>query len=424
MLGRTAVLLTMALWAVVATGFAEPATSAAPSVANATASKSAKASTDSTHFVTASILTVSPGAAVYSVFGHTAIRMQCPSKGLDYCFSFESEPTFDYYLRFFAGKANATFVAIPTVDYLSEYEAEGRGVTQYELNLTPHEKQELWRSLDEDMVEGPHRKFNLLQNNCTSMSMFEVESILQDEYIDFGKMPAPMYYNNGKGIEYLSRRSPWAQFLFMMFIGSEADDDWSVENKISPELMASVLNHSVIRNTDNKNISRPTLTGNSKVLLPLRNTYAEISPFTPNRVFGALLVISAIILLLVEVLCKEDNAAIKKHVAWNVFAVVYFFISIFLLFVTTVSGLFGVHWNWLLIPFSVIPFFVCLAFRKKQYYNKVYIFYAVVLALFICIVPWLTCQLMLAHYLIVGTMCLLCLSHYLRLQAAPVVNKR
>lgn len=424
MLGRTAVLLTMALWAVVATGFAEPATSAAPSVASATASKSAKASTDSTHFVTASILTVSPGAAVYSVFGHTAIRMQCPSKGLDYCFSFESEPTFDYYLRFFAGKANATFVAIPTREYLSEYKAEGRGVTQYELNLTPHEKQELWRSLDEDMVEGPHRKFNLIQNNCASMSLIKIESILQNEYIAFGKMPAPLTLVNGEYLKYESRLSPWAQFLFTTFLGAEADKFWTTEYRMSPEFFIPVLSHATIRNTDNKNISRPTLTGNSKVLLPLRNTYAEISPFTPNRVFSALLVISAIILVLVEVLCKEDNAAIKKHVAWNIFAVVYFFISIFLLFVTTVSGLFGMHWNWLLIPFSVVPLFVWLFLRKKQYYNKIYIFYAVVLALFICIVPWLTCQLMLAHYLIAGTMCLLCLSHYLRLQAAPVVNKR
>ena len=256
------------------------------------------------------------------------------------------------------------------------------------------------------------------------MSLIKIESILQNEYIAFGKMPAPLTLVNGEYLKYESRLSPWAQFLFTTFAGAEADKFWTTEYRMSPEFFIPVLSHATIRNTDNKNISRPALIGKSKVLLPLRNTYAEISPFTPNRVFGALLVISAIILVLVEVLCKEDNAAIKKHVAWNVLAVVYFFISIFLLFVTTVSGLFGVQWNWLLIPFSIIPLFVWLFLRKKQYYNKVYIFYAVVLALFICIVPWLTCQLMLAHYLIVGTMCLLCLSHYLRLQAAPVVNKR
>ena len=42
-------------------------------------------------FVVASLLVVSPGPAVYQVFGHAALRMQCPSAGLDNVFSFETD---------------------------------------------------------------------------------------------------------------------------------------------------------------------------------------------------------------------------------------------------------------------------------------------------------------------------------------------
>lgn len=199
------------------------------------------AATDSSRFVTASLLVITPGPDIYSVLGHTALRMQCPSKGLDYCFSFETETGLAGYLSFFAGQSHAGFMPVPTATFLAGYRQQGRGVTQYDLNLTPHEKQELWRALDNDMLEGAHRKFNLIQNNCTSMALLKIESILDDEGIDFRRMPAPMYYKNGRGVEYLSRRSPWAQFLFMTFLGSEADTDWPLENKMNPELIIPVL---------------------------------------------------------------------------------------------------------------------------------------------------------------------------------------
>ena len=43
-----------------------------------------KAQIDSSNFVKASILLVSPGNSVYSVCGHAALRMECPMHQLDY----------------------------------------------------------------------------------------------------------------------------------------------------------------------------------------------------------------------------------------------------------------------------------------------------------------------------------------------------
>ena len=55
------------------------------------------------NFVIASVLVASPGGQVYSVFGHTALRMQCPTHGLDYVFSYESEEHGMLELQFLAG---------------------------------------------------------------------------------------------------------------------------------------------------------------------------------------------------------------------------------------------------------------------------------------------------------------------------------
>lgn len=382
---------------------------------------------DSTHFVTASLLTMGPGAEVYSVFGHNALRMQCPSKGLDYCFTFEMEDGLSGYLKFFAGKAKATFVAVPTAQFLSTYLQEGRSVKQDEINLTPHEKQELWRALDEDMMLGPYRQFNLLQNNCTSSSMLMIESVMMNEEIDYGQMPAPMYYNNGNGIRYLSRKSPWAQFLFMSFVGTEADVDWSTEQKLSPEMCADVLRHATIVN-HLTGTRRPAIIGKQKILHG-QTTIHRPSPVTPTILFSALLAL-IIIITAAELLETRrttsstiptasttppaPTGATNEVGRWarvgKATDIVLFtaqtLCGIVLLFITLLSGLFGMHFNWLLIPFNPLPFLLWLLFRKKSHstWCKVYLFYTAVLTAFLLITPFITTQLLLPHYLAIATL--------------------
>lgn len=169
---------------------------------------------DSTRFVTASLMVISPGNEIYSVFGHCVLHMQCPSKDLDYVYTFETEPN---YLKFFAGKSKACFVAVPTQEFLQKYKAEGRGVTEYALNLTPHEKQELWRALDEDMEEGPTRRFTMLKSNCVSMSLFMVEQVLEKRYIDFSPNNWLLRMGNARVLHSCLRHSPWADFIFFTF---------------------------------------------------------------------------------------------------------------------------------------------------------------------------------------------------------------
>ena len=115
---------------------------------------------DSSNFVTASLLIASPGEPIYSQLGHAAIRMECPVHNLDFCFSFSEEPGMGGILKFFLGKTDAHMIAIPTAVFINDYRKEGRQVDQYTLSLSTHEKQELWRLLDNDYVDPEMRKFN------------------------------------------------------------------------------------------------------------------------------------------------------------------------------------------------------------------------------------------------------------------------
>ena len=59
------------------------------------------------------MLIISPIDEVYSVFGHCAFCMECPTHPLDYVVTYESDMTIGGFVTFFAGKSEPAFVAVP-----------------------------------------------------------------------------------------------------------------------------------------------------------------------------------------------------------------------------------------------------------------------------------------------------------------------
>ncbi|MBP5561442.1 MAG: DUF4105 domain-containing protein [Muribaculaceae bacterium] len=359
---------------------------------------------DSSNFVTASMIVASPGEALYSQLGHAALRMECPRYRLDYCFSFEEEPGVAGVLKFFFGKTNAHMWAVPTDQFLDVFKKEGRQVMQYTLNLTLHEKQELWRILDLDYVDTKMRHFNFLQNNCSSVSLQSVENVFADEAIDFKGWPEQFKMNNGEQMRYYTRNTSWLQFICTSFSGTESDVSWRQEDRMSPELLPQVLKMAVI--VDSVGNQRPLVTSEQE-LLPLVNKF-KASPVTPLWVFGILLLVTVLITL----------AQLKWKLRWLPKALDILLMAlvtiagVVLIYTSYVSGLFGIHWNWYLIPFNPLPLIIWLVWRKRKGFYKIYLFYVVVLVLFILATP-LSQQLDMPHQLITASLTVRCLYHYL-----------
>lgn len=358
---------------------------------------------DSSNFVTASMIVASPGDAIYSQFGHSALRMECPRYRLDYCFSFEEEPGMGGILKFFLGKTDAHMMAVPSAQFLEVYKKEGRQVKQYTLGLTTHQKQELWRLLDNDYVDENMRDFNFLQNNCSSVSLTAIENVVTDETIDFNGWPEPFKLINGAGVRYLSRFSPWLEFWNMTFLGTESDGYWNHEQQVAPELLPQVLKKASIVAADGS--KRPMVT-DEKEILPLVHEF-KASPITPTWVFGALLLVTVLITLAQWLLKWRWLPRVLDVLLMALVTIV----GLILLYTSFVSGLFGVHWNWYLIPFNPLPFIIWLIWRKRKCFYKIYLFYTVVLVLFILATP-LSQQLDLPHQLITATLAVRCFANY------------
>jgi len=103
-----------------------------------------------------SLLTCAPGHEVYTVYGHTAIRMNDKRQnGRDLAFNygiFSFKKKF-FVLRFIMGLTDYELAAWPTRVFLEDYKKEGRQVIEQPLNLTALEKARLMAALFDNCRE-------------------------------------------------------------------------------------------------------------------------------------------------------------------------------------------------------------------------------------------------------------------------------
>lgn len=360
---------------------------------------------DSSNFVTASLLISEPLHALYSVFGHATLRMECPVHHLDYVFTFESDPNISTFMTGIAGKAKAKYVAVPSETFIADSKKMGRGVKQYKLNLTPHEKQELWRILDNEMMAGNYRNFNLLTDNCLTSSILNVQRSLIGEHLEWGPMRYPQTHSDGHVLRYAVQHSPWAEFLFITFIGS-AYDHWSMmESRIMPATVASMLCEAKIIN-DSTGVSRFVITDSGTTLVESSGK-DKATPITPNIVFECLLLLTLLITLSEWILHWHRVAKFYDILLITAQSLV----SLLMLYVTFFSELFVTVWNWYLVVFLPLPL-LFWQIRNKKIASRCWLCYSIVLVLFILSTPFIGI-LDLPHQLITGSLLIRSISHYL-----------
>ncbi len=361
---------------------------------------------DSSNFVTASILVMTEGPEFYSTLGHSTLRLECPVHNLDYCFTFETEHTGDYLLRFFSGRAQGHVVAVPTAEFIDTYRREGRGVTQHELNLTLHQKQRLWENLDNDYVDPDNRKYNFLMNNCTSVTTQAIDNSLIDETINY-QWPAYITDKSGDPLRFYTRNSPWMEFLCFTLLGYTADMSISKFQCLAPESVVPTLAASAIENADGE--TRPVLVGKPIELVPQTYHY-QAPPLSPAVVFGALLIVVLAITLLQWRLHWHRLGAVTDAVL----VAAHTLAGMALLLFSTLGSLFASSWNWYLIPLCPIAWALCLWARRHNA-RRLWMAVSIVLALFVAATP-LSAQLDWTHQLVTATLLCRTLYHALRKQ--------
>ncbi len=229
-----------------------------------------------------SLLTCGPGNEAYSLYGHTAIRINDHRSGEDIAvnwgvFSFEQE---NFVLRFIFGKTDYSIGIAPFDVFMQEYRTVGRSVYEQKLALTSHEKQRIINAVVENCKpENVIYRYNFFYDNCTTRARDIILNNL-DGTVDcqananhmecYRKLLEPVYANY-----------PWQKegVDILLGVGADREND-SIAWQFLPENLKEAFSSMTVKRGD----SVQSLVSTSSTLLDVEQPKEGGNIFTPMLV--------------------------------------------------------------------------------------------------------------------------------------------
>lgn len=303
--------------------------------------------TEADDFVSASILVATPSDVLYSCAGHASLRLQCPYYDLDMVYTYESESVRDRVLSFFKGDLKMGMTAVPTGQVLADYGNDGRGVTEYTINIPLEKRKQLWQYLDGKLEEGMNLPYDYLNRSCALMCLRSLRAALLPDTLSFGEWDERFAKKSRRAL-FGDRIGdfPWNRFIIYSIAGTEADQPCNVADKvILPADLIDVLRKATYE-------GQPVL-GEPDVLVSQCKDSSEGS-WRPTPVM-----LACVLLLLAVVSCFWLQGPL----------------TLLLLALQSVSGLFFTYlivfsslpvtdFSWLIIPFNLLPL-ILWRWRKR-----------------------------------------------------------
>ncbi len=336
--------------------------------------------------VEVSLLTCSPGTEIYSLYGHTAIRVKSYATGEDWVFNYGvfsfNRPNFIW--RFTLGECDYQIGALPFACFAREYEERGSAVYQQVLNLRASEKERLRALLVENMrPENREYRYNFLYDNCTTRARDRIEEAVEGRIVYPEQGDVRTYREI---IHQHTARYPWAELGNDICLGAEADRPISVRDEMfAPFCLLRYANDAVIQGLDGS--TRPLVSSRSEVVKGRDAGIQRGFPWSPELSVWALF------------FCVAGLTAVER---WH--HACFWGIDVFLMAlvggigsVVTFLFFFSVHptvsSNWQIwvfnpVPLAAMPWVVwCAVKRRKTYYHPLNALVLTLFMLFSALIP-------------------------------------
>lgn len=195
-----------------------------------------------------SIITCSPGLELYSIFGHSAVRITDSLAETDIVYNYGTfdvgDP--DFYTKFLKGKMNYFLSQQDFRNFAYSYYFDQRGVSEQELNLNCEEKHRFQQYIFHNM-EGENRfyKYDFFYDNCTTRLRDMVEKLTNKSY-STGNIPQANHLSFRSALHYYLDKGnmPWSKLGIDILLGTSADKEMTTrEAMFLPDFLESSLDH-------------------------------------------------------------------------------------------------------------------------------------------------------------------------------------
>jgi hypothetical protein len=300
-----------------------------------------------------SLLTCSPGKDLYSMFGHSGIRVNNITQGEDIVFNYGmfNYNSDNFIFRFVKGETDYELGAEDAINFFGRYRAMKHIVEEQILNLTHDEKVRLtWLLLENYKPENRVYRYNFLYDNCTTRARDAIEKAIND-------CSRNIYYDNIDEkctfrdiLHKFTAPYPWVEFGIDMLLGAEVDRYTSREERMFiPSLYRNDVDGATVCNNNDEHC---TLLKGTCIIYPCENSKAddiEASPFTPIVTFWGIFLLS---------LALSTIDVLRKRISWWWDMVLMFTqgtAGIIISFLFFFSEHPAVGSNWLVVIFNPLP---------------------------------------------------------------------
>lgn len=171
-----------------------------------------------------SLITCSPHEEIYSLYGHTALRLHDLKTGEDWAFNYG---VFNYHqpffvLRFVFGRTDYELGVAPFPEFCKFYRRWGSQVSELVLSLTPEEKRRVIAALDTNYLpQNRVYRYNFFFDNCATRPRDLIERNLS------GRIDYPARQGDGPSFRAMIHEHtvlhPWAALGNDLLLGVRAD---------------------------------------------------------------------------------------------------------------------------------------------------------------------------------------------------------
>ncbi|HMP28051.1 MAG TPA: DUF4105 domain-containing protein [Saprospiraceae bacterium] len=320
-----------------------------------------------------SLLTIAPGSEIYSLFGHTAIRVKDLKSEEDITYNYG---TFDFrtpnfMVKFLRGKLLYQLSKAPFYAFMYEYNEIKRSVVEQVLDITQEEATEIYSFLENNALpENKDYLYDFLYDNCTTRArdIFNnhLKMSIDDEDV-VNKTFRQMLH------EYLTPY-PWTKFGIDLIVASRADKKTDAQTQMFlPDYLETQMAKATQDSVENKRfIFMP-----SRQLIYFDKADSSLHMFTPFNIFLGLA------LLLILLYFTKFKAA-----AYSVMTLLFVILgigSMVLAFMWFATDHYTTKINYNLLWMS--PLYLLLPFLPKK--SNIIVSGLLIFITLLCVTPWL-----------------------------------